>query len=137
MMPFSFFLILSRARSARVEGRTMLTSFPTPPQGFIVAANQRFFLRPPPAFELTLGRDGIGDAVEFLVEDELHRAARRRIAAKAALVVLGNAPLQRVARRPDIVGSVAAEQDVDVGAHLRCIIIRASFDRRATRASSG
>jgi hypothetical protein len=61
-------------------------SLPPPPIGELtqrreITSDERLFLRPTPALELTLRRDRIGDAVEMLVPGELDRPSLQCIAA--------------------------------------------------------
>ena len=100
----------------RVRCSTRLASVMArqPPQKRIIAAHQRFFLRPRPAFELAFCRDLILDAIEFLMKDELYRPAKCRIAVKSSRLMLRNAVIERSAGGPHVVALIATSKDVDV-----------------------
>src|SRR5262249_1505692 len=112
------------AASSKDEGRRTHSATATSPlplrqltQRIHIPADQRFLLRAGPTFELALGGNRIGDAIEILLEDELDRPAACGIAAKAAGIVLREPILQRGARAADVVRAVGAAEDVDVSVH--------------------
>src|SRR6185437_12113362 len=71
----------------------------------------------PPSFHLTLGRDRIRDAVEFLVKDKFDGAPQRSEPIEGSGVVLGYARLQRISRRADIIGAVSTAQNIKICRH--------------------
>ena len=107
-----------------------------PLQCLHIAANERFLLCPRPTFQLALGRYPVGDPVEFLREDQLDRAPGLGIAAKGAVVMLGDAPSQARARRPGVVAPIPAFHDVNVSPH-RVHPAPSSFDKLRMRRCAG
>jgi hypothetical protein len=85
----------------------------------MIAAHQRLFLRPRPAFELSFCGYRILDAVELLVKEELYRPAKRRVAVEGSRLMLGDALLERSAGDPHVIASITAPEDVDVCGQVR------------------
>ena len=63
-----------------------------------VPARERLLFGTAPTFQLALDRDGMGDALEFLMPYQTNGAASRRIAAERARVVFPDAPFEGGAR---------------------------------------
>ncbi len=84
----------------------------------IVAADQRFFLFPPPAFDTALAGDGVFEPLKVLSPHQCHRPARARITGKAARLMFRQPFVQASSRNADIIRIVAAAEHIDVDIHL-------------------
>ena len=67
------------------------------------AGDERLLLDARPAFQLPLGREGLGHAFEPLRIDQDHRTTGLCVTVDDARVVLADAPLQGSAGRADVV----------------------------------
>ena len=89
-----------------------------PRQAIPLASDQSLLLGAAPALDPALGRDGVGDAIEVLVENEPHGPAGAGVAAERPGLMLVEALVEIVsARRADVVAVVRAMQDIDERAH--------------------
>jgi hypothetical protein len=62
---------------------------------------------------LPLGRDGVRNALEELVEDKRDRASVRGISIESAGIMFGNTPFKAAACCSDAVGTVRAAEHVE------------------------
>ena len=84
-----------------------------------ITADQGLLLGAAPALDLPLRGDCVRDAVEILTEDEDDGPAGLGPSVMEAGIMLGDAVLQGGTGRADLIGVIAASQNIDVSAHGR------------------
>jgi hypothetical protein len=77
------------------------------PQCTHVTIDKCLLLGAAPALQATFGLNSVFDVFKIFRISERYGAARRCVSAKRAVIMLGNAPFERVASRPDVEAVVA------------------------------
>ena len=91
--------------------------FGQPYQLVEIAVNQRLLLGPAPPFELPLGGDRIGNAIEILRKDQLNWPTRLRETTEGSGVMFIHTAFQAPSRRANIIPAVVASQKVNERFH--------------------
>src|ERR1700688_955320 len=89
-----------------------------------VTADQRLLLFAAPPFDLTLCRDGVLNAVEFLVKHKVDRTPVLRVAAEMPGIALGDPTFKAAARAAHIVRAIAAAEHIYECCHARILMSR-------------